>query len=73
MEKHLSRKTALGVAQLVLGLCGTVLLLYIPVAVACKEGTPIAVIMVRFTDRQCSLFCRVAVVEVTTLKWVKPM
>eukprot|EP00752_Nemacystus_decipiens_P012915 g11430.t1 len=42
LAKHLSRKAALGAAQLVLGLCGTVLLFYVPIAVACAESSSIA-------------------------------
>lgn len=46
LAKHLSRKAALCAAQLVLGLCGTVLLFYVPIAVACGESSSIAFVTV---------------------------
>lgn len=46
LERHLSRKAALGAVQLVLGVCGTVLLFYVPIAVACGESSSIALVTV---------------------------
>ena len=50
LAKHLSRKAALCAAQLVLGLCGTVLLFYVPIAVACGESSSIAFVTVSPTQ-----------------------
>eukprot|EP00903_Cladosiphon_okamuranus_P006237 g6122.t1 len=42
LAKHLSRKAALGAAQLALFLCGMVLLFYVPITGACGESTSVA-------------------------------
>lgn len=46
MGKHLSHKAALGAMQLVLGLCGVALIIYVPIAFPCDES--LAAIAVRF-------------------------
>lgn len=46
LSQHLSRKATLGVAQLLLALCGTVLIFYVPIAFACRGTTSIAFITV---------------------------
>ena len=47
LAKHLSGKASLCAIQLVLGLCGTVLLFYVPIAVVCEESGAIAFVTVR--------------------------
>ncbi|CAN0350961.1 unnamed protein product [Ectocarpus sp. 6 AP-2014] len=44
LERHLSRKTALGVTQLVLALFGTFLIFYVPFAYACRGDSSIALV-----------------------------
>ncbi len=46
LSKHLSRKTTLGVGQLLLALFGTVLIFYVPMAFACRGDSSIAFITV---------------------------
>ena len=43
----MSRKAALGAGQLLLALCGTVLIVYVPIAFACRGDASIAIITVR--------------------------
>ncbi|CAN0105085.1 unnamed protein product, partial [Ectocarpus sp. 4 AP-2014] len=44
LERHLSRKTALGVTQLVLALSGTFLIFYVPFVYACRGDSSIALV-----------------------------
>ncbi|CAM9364963.1 unnamed protein product [Scytosiphon promiscuus] len=43
LQRHFARKTWLGVAQLVLAICGTVLAFYVPLAFGCK-GNSVAIV-----------------------------
>lgn len=45
LQTHFARKTWLGIAQLVLGMCGTALVFYVPFAYGC-DGNAVAIVTV---------------------------